>query len=97
MAALQDDLAEAKSKTDHISRQRKNATAVKELQSLGDKLSRWDRTRRRLCEDLRVQEAKAKYVRWGGRPLGRFDPFDEIQKAILDFQATEDDTAVSED
>lgn len=96
-AALQDKLAGATSKMDHISRQREKATAEKEIQSLGDKLSQWDRTRRRLCEDLQVQEAKAKYLRWGGRPLGRFDPFDDIQKAMLDFQATEDDTAIPED
>lgn len=97
VAVLKDDLENATSRMDQVSRRLENAKGAKEIQSLGDKLSGWDKTRRRLSEQLLVQEAKSKYLRWGGRPLGRFDPFDEIQKTIQDFQETEDDTAITQD
>lgn len=97
VAVLKDDLENATSRMDQLSRRLENAKGAKKIQSLRDKLSRWDRTRRHLCEQLQVQEAKSKYLRWGGRPLGRFDPFDEIQKTIRDFQEAEDDTSITQD
>lgn len=97
VVALRDDLEEATSEIDGLSRRLENAKAAKEIQSVRDKLSICDRTRRSLCEDLQVQEAKSKYLRWGGRPLGRFDPFDDIRQAFLDGQQTDGDAATAQD
>lgn len=97
VADLKGDLESGRRNAEHISRQLEEATATDEVMYFKNKLSKWDRKRRYLCEKLQVQEAKAKYLRWGGRPLGRFDPFDDIQQAILDHQQTDDDAATTQD
>lgn len=97
VAALKRDLKTATSKTEHVSRQLETAKSPKKIQGLEMKFSILETKRRDLCQRLQVQEAKAKYLRWGGRPLGRFDPFDEIQKAILEPEETDDCTVDAQD
>ncbi|KAJ0110047.1 hypothetical protein J7T55_014850 [Diaporthe amygdali] len=97
VALFKRDLESAKHKAARLGRQKENVAAANEIRCLEDKLSRWERTRRRLCEDLQVHEAKAKYLRWGGRPLGRFDPFDEIQQAFQDIQTKDDGIFIEHD
>lgn len=90
VAALKRDLKTAASKTEDVSRQLEMAKSPKKIRGLESKFSILNTKRRDLCQRLQVQEANAKYLRWGGRPLGRFDPFDEIQKAILESDETDD-------
>lgn len=97
VAALKDELEDATSRMDQVSQRLKTATSAREIQNLEDKLSSWDRTRRDLCERIQIQEARAKYLRWGGRPLGHFDPSIELQKRVLDLEAEQDDTAITRD
>lgn len=97
VAALKDELDDATSRMDQISQRLKTAASASEIQSLEDKLSSWDGTRGNLCEKIQTQEARAKYLRWGGRPLGHFDPCIEPQKRILDLEAEQDDTAITQD
>ncbi|KAI7784440.1 hypothetical protein LA080_009939 [Diaporthe eres] len=97
VADLKRDLENGRRNADHISRQLEEATSTNEIIYFENKLSKWDRKRRHLCENLKVQEAKAKYLRWGGRPLGRFDPFDDIQQAILKCRQTDGDIATPQD
>lgn len=97
VAALKRDLETATGKTEDVSRQLETTKSPKTIRGLEKKFSILDTKRRDLCQRLQVQEAKAKYLRWGGRPLGRFDPFDGIQKKILEPEETDDCTVDAQD
>ncbi|KAL1854015.1 hypothetical protein Daus18300_011605 [Diaporthe australafricana] len=92
VGAFERDLESNGDKVDRVLRQMDYLTATNDpkidytaqASTMEDKLSRWDRTRRELCEKLQTHEMKAKYLRWGGRPLGRFDPFEDLGQALMD-------------
>lgn len=97
VAYFRGDLENRRTNADHVLRQLEDATAANDISYLENKLSILNRRMRYICEKLQVQEARAKYLRWGGRPPGHYDPFDELQKGILDFEAEHDEATIPQD